>query len=1027
MDLSLFIREALRKRLLERKPGILTYGKDQVVPGGRGGGPGQGFGGPRGRGTPGYPLPASRRAQTDAQPSLEESEEGPEDEKRGWEAALEQLKDLAVGSGLVKEFRIGPPFKRGDPMARLKANDRAVYIAQGAPMPWVLYAIAHEVGHCIDLDSPEKLERVRFLNRSSLDRPLTQEEAQELVGAEERAWERGADVLRRAGVEPDARYRGRQQASLATYRSLLSSGNPEPVKEQKSIPHIDDLPPEKFMSFLRKLNECRLEVSEKVDGSAMITFGIDGKRIWTRSKTSPRRTRAREWPATRMYAPLRAAHNALENCAHFLVESWPQGVESMTAEVLFGRVPNSIEYGPDAIIIHGVRASDGTTLGIGEARLAAGQLVRSVGNRLGSWLFEYKRCLDVRELRADLRAEERALSGLQRLLSESPRDKATKEGFKRIQAACKVKLVSRLRETRSAYGPEGGDVEGLVFRDLESGEMYKLVDRDFFLRLNRFLWQFRERIEQGGMKDGKWERGVMSGFRKVVADQIIGDPGAASPQFIKKLVKDHGKDAGQGTPEERADRVLALYVSRKHLMSGDFAIDFQRSLMGAFEDLGKLKREWEEFKKEPHSEEIAGKERRFEPEHVERTDAAFQEAEAALDGIRAGMELAADISHPLTQQVALLKLFLGHRFERLAAALGEGSVAEGGPIDRMTGPTDLSGRAIKPDKPDVIEQAVVDAWSRMLSEAEQRETIGVTIGRFQPFHLGHATVIRKLCERFTTVLVFMAGQRQDSKNPFSHDLRVRMMELSLPDVWSKIKVLPATIQGKGTGYIPGLLANAAEAGETVRQGGAVSVLVGKDRLPAIQKQAQHNQQHSGEPGYYQGQFDVYALEDVANDDDAGRISGTRVRQALVDDDKDAVMSMLDPHLSKGSDFSQIYLELRGELKSAGFLKDAADAVIEAVGAAGMNMGPGPQGGRSGGTSGWSRAILAKDMTGDEIYQQMLRSPSTRMLPLDHHGTPNDHLPGQDSLDQRDSSEQDRNKPTDLGEVVSGMIRRKLLP
>jgi hypothetical protein len=57
------IREAIK--------GISTYGKDQVVPTPNGGGPGQGFGGARNRGVPGYPVPPAMKSKTHSEP-LEE-------------------------------------------------------------------------------------------------------------------------------------------------------------------------------------------------------------------------------------------------------------------------------------------------------------------------------------------------------------------------------------------------------------------------------------------------------------------------------------------------------------------------------------------------------------------------------------------------------------------------------------------------------------------------------------------------------------------------------------------------------------------------------------------------------------------------------------------------------------------------------------------------------------------------------------------------------------------------------------------
>ena len=59
--------------------------------------------------------------------------------------------------------------------------------------------------------------------------------------------------------------------------------------------------------------------------------------------------------------------------------------------------------------------------------------------------------------------------------------------------------------------------------------------------------------------------------------------------------------------------------------------------------------------------------------------------------------------------------------------------------------------------------------------------IGLFIGRFQPFHLGHLNIIKTACKEVNT-LVIGVGSSQESntdKNPFSFDERALMIELTL--------------------------------------------------------------------------------------------------------------------------------------------------------------------------------------------------------------------------------------------------------
>jgi len=55
-------------------------------------------------------------------------------------------------------------------------------------------------------------------------------------------------------------------------------------------------------------------------------------------------------------------------------------------------------------------------------------------------------------------------------------------------------LNNLVRKIRSEFGPaiaDGGWIEGVVFRNTESGEMFKIVDKDMFMVVKDFLWQVR--------------------------------------------------------------------------------------------------------------------------------------------------------------------------------------------------------------------------------------------------------------------------------------------------------------------------------------------------------------------------------------------------------------------------------------------------------------------------------------------------------------------------------------------------------
>lgn len=67
-----------------------------------------------------------------------------------------------------------------------------------------------------------------------------------------------------------------------------------------------------------------------------------------------------------------------------------------------------------------------------------------------------------------------------------------------LQLDIKEELLNKLvRNVSSEFGPaldDGGWVEGLVFRDPATNEMFKLIDKDVFTAMNKFNWKIRNLI-----------------------------------------------------------------------------------------------------------------------------------------------------------------------------------------------------------------------------------------------------------------------------------------------------------------------------------------------------------------------------------------------------------------------------------------------------------------------------------------------------------------------------------------------------
>lgn len=58
----------------------------------------------------------------------------------------------------------------------------------------------------------------------------------------------------------------------------------------------------------------------------------------------------------------------------------------------------------------------------------------------------------------------------------------------------------------------------------------------------------------------------------------------------------------------------------------------------------------------------------------------------------------------------------------------------------------------------------------------KKDKIGVIIGRFQPFHYGHAWLIKKALEKFEDVVILIGSTNvKDENNPWSYKSRKKML------------------------------------------------------------------------------------------------------------------------------------------------------------------------------------------------------------------------------------------------------------
>ena len=68
---------------------------------------------------------------------------------------------------------------------------------------------------------------------------------------------------------------------------------------------------------------------------------------------------------------------------------------------------------------------------------------------------------------------------------------------------------------------------------------------------------------------------------------------------------------------------------------------------------------------------------------------------------------------------------------------------------------------------------------------------GLYIGRFQPFHKGHKSIVDKMLEECDKVIIAIGSAQEcdTSKNPFRYEWRRWMIEKIYPTMWDRIIIL----------------------------------------------------------------------------------------------------------------------------------------------------------------------------------------------------------------------------------------------
>lgn len=382
------------------------------------------------------------------------------------------------------------------------------------------------------------------------------------------------------------------------------------VQLQEGIIYIEDLPLEKFMSALDNIS--KLDASTKIDGAELV-FGLDakGKFYTTRNMKGGKGIHydTDEYLSGGGGPTFAAAHEALFNVIDDIKKVMLPS-EAMEIEVIFGRQPNAIIYGLDGLsYISFLRSVEGTEeIALRKdlpVKLAAALknekstvtsqfptstdgITLNTETVTSTWKFTKAAKIDTSKVDPDVAREIQKLrtyltasnkvaktAGLDftnfevstlkltnvpmeiRPAIKDERDQVNVHIMSDFKLPIKEKLLKSL--TKGVKSQLQGEVkagevdgiEGVVFVDPASNDVFKLVDKDEFAAINVFNYQVRKKlfsVTRTVDPDAALEsRGGLVGILKFRVMSLLGIPEAARGFNLKKILGDLDGESPEDT------------------------------------------------------------------------------------------------------------------------------------------------------------------------------------------------------------------------------------------------------------------------------------------------------------------------------------------------------------------------------------------------------------------------------------------------------------------------------------------------
>jgi len=315
----------------------------------------------------------------------------------------------------------------------------------------------------------------------------------------------------------------------------------------RGISHIEDISAGEIIEILTNLTN--FQITEKVDG-AQILFGIDENGFYTSRETKGgiRIYNEADYGITFSSTYMRSTHKLLEQMLPVLRGAGLRPGDQVEAEVLYGELPNVVPYSADTNYLIFLRTTEGA---VNIDRLKQKLDGRAVSVSLVSPFTDDGKSITLREEENtwkfarvpiiektyNIQLLNRCITKMNIYLSsidsftlqplgiilETPLNKVpdwvapgtwkyVKEYIKERRENIRVSLYedhilplketllnSFVRNSSSAFGPsikEGGWIEGVVLRDIKTGRMVKLVDKDIFGTVRESAWAYRNKISE---------------------------------------------------------------------------------------------------------------------------------------------------------------------------------------------------------------------------------------------------------------------------------------------------------------------------------------------------------------------------------------------------------------------------------------------------------------------------------------------------------------------------------------------------